>query len=213
MVCMLMPPLAPCGWAGGALHASSNSIVHHFGPSACIAVTWIRRGVRGCAWLGMKTNPQDRSGGLSDRPDVPTERLSRHISIGIDSYDTKGYYPSVLKRSSYIYIHRTILYTNFTHISTVASIRYSVTNCRARRLPHPTRHRKSPPRPPRPHRRHHAPPPRSDSRARRTSSDLCTRRGCRSVRTRRRRRRRRPPPTPLPNPPVFNHAFNYTPPI
>ena len=58
-----------------------------------------------CSWVcaGMKTNPQDRSGGLSDRPGVPTERLSRHISIGIDSYDTKGYYPSVLKWSSYIY--------------------------------------------------------------------------------------------------------------
>ena len=58
-----------------------------------------------CSWVcvGMKTNPQDRSGGLSDRPGVPTERLSRHISIGIDSSDTKGYYPSVLKRSSYSY--------------------------------------------------------------------------------------------------------------
>ena len=56
-----------------------------------------------CSWVcaGMKTNPQDRSGGLSDRPGVPTERLSRHISIGIDSSDTKGYYGSVLKRSSY----------------------------------------------------------------------------------------------------------------
>ena len=60
-----------------------------------------------CSWVcvGMKTNPQDRPGGLSDRPGVPTERLSRHISIGIDSYDTKGYYPAVLKRSSYIYIY------------------------------------------------------------------------------------------------------------
>ena len=59
-----------------------------------------------CSWVcvGMKTNPQDRPGGLSDRPGVPTERLSRHISIGIDSSDTKGYYPSVLKRSSYIII-------------------------------------------------------------------------------------------------------------
>ena len=56
--------------------------------------------------VGVKTKPQDRSGGLSDRPGVPTERLSRHISIGIDSYDTKGYYPSVLKWSSYIYTQR-----------------------------------------------------------------------------------------------------------
>ena len=57
-----------------------------------------------CSWVcaGMQTNPQDRSGGLSDRPGVPTERLSRHISLGIDSYDTKGYYRSVLKWSSYI---------------------------------------------------------------------------------------------------------------
>ncbi len=55
--------------------------------------------------VSMKTNPQDRSGGLSDRPGVPTERLSRHISMGIDSSDTKGtYYPSVLKWSSYIFI-------------------------------------------------------------------------------------------------------------
>ena len=62
-------------------------------------------GTRRCSWVcaGMQTNPQDRSGGLSDRPGVPTERLSRHISIGIDSSDTKGYYGSVLKRSSYIY--------------------------------------------------------------------------------------------------------------
>ena len=58
----------------------------------------------GCVWVcvGMKTNPQYRSGGLSDRPGVPTERLSRHISIGIDSSDTKGYYRSVLKWSSYV---------------------------------------------------------------------------------------------------------------
>ena len=59
--------------------------------------------------VSMKTSPQDRPGGLSDRPGVPTERLSRHISIGIDSSDTKGYYRSVLKWSSYnIYIITTI---------------------------------------------------------------------------------------------------------
>ena len=61
-------------------------------------------GTRRCSWVcaGMQTNPQDRSGGLSDRPGVPTERPSRHISIGIDSSDTTGYYRSVLKWSSYI---------------------------------------------------------------------------------------------------------------
>ena len=50
-------------------------------------------GLRLCA--GTITDSQDRSGGLSDRPGVPTERLSRHISMGIDSSDTaKCYYRS-----------------------------------------------------------------------------------------------------------------------
>ena len=32
----------------------------------------------------MNTSPQDRSGGLSDRPGAPTDRPSRRIDIDID---------------------------------------------------------------------------------------------------------------------------------
>ena len=74
-----------------------------------------------CSWVcaGMKTNPQDRSGGLSDRPGVPTERPSRHISISIDSSDTKGYYPSVLKWSSYTNITSDAICAHFAALSSV----------------------------------------------------------------------------------------------
>ena len=59
-----------------------------------------------CSWecAGIKTNSQYRSGGLPDRPGVPTvERPSRHISIGIDSYAREDRSGSAVKRSSYIY--------------------------------------------------------------------------------------------------------------
>ena len=59
-----------------------------------------------CSWVcaGMKANPHDRSGGLPDRPDVPTDCLSRQISIGTASYAREGWSGSVviLKRSSYM---------------------------------------------------------------------------------------------------------------
>ena len=50
-----------------------------------------------CSWVcaGMKANPHDRSGGLPDRPDVPTDCLSRQISVGIDSYAREGWSGSV----------------------------------------------------------------------------------------------------------------------
>ena len=56
-----------------------------------------------CSWVcaGMKANPHDRSGGLPDRPDVPTDCLSRQISVGTASYAREGWSGSVLKRSSY----------------------------------------------------------------------------------------------------------------
>ena len=51
---------------------------------------------------GHETNPQDRSGGLPDRPGVPTDCPSRQISIGTGSYARERWSGSVLKRSSYI---------------------------------------------------------------------------------------------------------------
>ena len=57
-----------------------------------------------CSWVcaDTKTDSRDQSGGLSDRPGVPTERPSRRMSIGIDSYAREGCFRSVLKWSSYI---------------------------------------------------------------------------------------------------------------
>ena len=50
---------------------------------------------------GTKTNPQDRSSGLPDRPGVPTDRLSRQTSVGIDGHAREDWSGSVVKWSSY----------------------------------------------------------------------------------------------------------------
>ena len=63
-----------------------------------------------CSWVcaGMKANPHYRSGGLPDRPDVPTDCLSRQISVGTASYAREGWSGSAVKRSSYYINYQTI---------------------------------------------------------------------------------------------------------
>ena len=82
IVFMLLSLPAPRGYAGLALHAAFDAFTHHFITSAYMYAT------RKCAMFAecadMNTSPQDRSGGLSDRPGAPPERPSRRISIGID---------------------------------------------------------------------------------------------------------------------------------